>query len=109
MPIDMFHETVISLTQATKLLPERSRSGKKPHVSTLYRWSLAGLRNQSGARIRLETIKVGGTTCTSQEALQRFFERLSSQVPIVEVPRLTSRQRLRQIQLVEKELEEAGL
>ena len=28
--------------------------------------------------IVLETIQVGGTTCTSQESLQRFFERLQA-------------------------------
>jgi hypothetical protein len=28
--------------------------------------------------IRLEVIRVGGTLCTSVEALQRFFERLAS-------------------------------
>ena len=108
MPIDVFNETVVSFTQAARRLPRRSSKGKRIHVSAMYRWALAGLRSQAGETIRLETIKVGGTTCTSLEALQRFFERLSNQVPIVEVPRPTSRQRLREIQRVEKELEKAG-
>ncbi len=37
----------------------------------LYRWATEGLRG-----VHLETIQVGGTLCTSIEALQRFFERL---------------------------------
>lgn len=70
--IDMAKEEVISLTQAAKQLPQR-RQGKRPHVATLYRWASRGLRG-----IQLETIQVGGTLCTSLEALQRFFEQLSN-------------------------------
>lgn len=70
--IDLENETVLSLTEAAKQLPRR-RAGKRPHVATLYRWANRGLRG-----IQLETIQVGGTLCTSAEALQRFFERLSS-------------------------------
>jgi hypothetical protein len=47
--------------------------GRHVAVSTLYRWSTVGLRG-----VRLETIQVGGTRCTSVQALRRFFERLSS-------------------------------
>ncbi len=64
--IDLATETVITLTQATNHLPRR-RGGKKPHPSTLYRWAKDGL----------ETIQVGGTLCTSIQALQRFCERLT--------------------------------
>jgi hypothetical protein len=52
-------------------LPERRRR-KKIHSSCFYRWSTTGLRG-----VVLETLQVGGTRCTSREALQRFFERLS--------------------------------
>jgi hypothetical protein len=31
--------------------------------------------------VRLETIQVGGTRCTSMEALERFFHRLSTHSP----------------------------
>ena len=62
--INLATETVVSLTEATAYLPRR-RGGKKPSVSTLYRW----------AKHDLEILRVGGTTCTSVEALQRFCER----------------------------------
>jgi hypothetical protein len=65
-------ETVISLADAAQLLPRRRR-GRKIHVSTFYRWTTVGCRG-----VVLETIQIGGTRCTSREALQRFFERLSS-------------------------------
>ena len=64
-------ETILSLADAASELPRRRR-GRKPHVSTLYRWMTSGCRG-----VVLEFIQVGGTRCTSREALQRFFERLS--------------------------------
>ena len=70
--IDLNCEDVVSLTEATSLLPRRRR-GKKPHIATLYRWALHWVRG-----VKLETLQVGGTLCTSKEALQRFCERLSS-------------------------------
>ena len=69
--IDIAHETVLSLTEASRLLPRR-RGGKHPHVSTLYRWASVGLDG-----VRLDTIRIGGTLCTSIRALQRFFEAIS--------------------------------
>src|SRR5258708_921780 len=69
--IDTTNETILPLSQAADELPRRRR-GRKTNVSTLYRWSIAGCRG-----VRLETIQIGGTRCTSREALQRFFERLS--------------------------------
>ena len=69
--IDLTSETVISLTEAARTLPARRR-GKRPHVATLYRWSQRGCRG-----VRLETCQVGGTRCTSVEALQRFVNQLS--------------------------------
>ena len=72
--IDIQSETVISLNEAAKhpSLPRRRR-GKRPHVSTLYRWSTAGIKG-----IKLETLRVGATLCTSLEAVQRFAERLTA-------------------------------
>lgn len=66
-------ETVISLKDASKRLPCR-RAGRPTHRATLYRWSSKGLHG-----IKIETVQVGGTRCTSVEALQRFFARLSRQ------------------------------
>src|SRR3954451_18954579 len=70
--IDSTAETLLSLAQAAEELPRRRR-GRKCHVSTLYRWATAGCRG-----VTLETIQIGATRCTSREALQRFFERLST-------------------------------
>lgn len=65
------HETLISLGQAARGLPRRR--GRRPvHVSTLYRWRRVGLLG-----VRLEAVKVGGTWCTTREAIRRFFDCLT--------------------------------
>jgi hypothetical protein len=69
--IDPLTEYVVTLRQAAKSCPRR-RSGKHPHVSCMYRWTTEGCRG-----VVLESIQVGGTRCTSHEALKRFFRRLT--------------------------------
>ena len=69
--ISLTTETLVSFAEACERLPRR-RAGRRPHPNTLYRWASHGIRG-----IRLETLRVGGTLCTSLEALQRFFEALT--------------------------------
>jgi hypothetical protein len=96
--IDAFTEKIILLTKAAKRLPAIYRENP-PHAATLYRWASRGVRG-----IRLEIIRVGGRTCTSEEALARFFERLSQdpRSVAISVPD-ASRRTLR-----EAELKQAG-
>jgi Protein of unknown function (DUF1580) len=70
--IDHQTETVFPLTEGPARLPRR-RGGRRINVATLYRWSTRGLRG-----VVLETLQVGGTRCTSAQALQRFFDRLTT-------------------------------
>ena len=99
--IDLQDEEVLSLTEATKRLPRR-RKGKRPHVATLYRWAGAGVRG-----VTLETLRVGGTLCTSLQALQRFCEACTD--PSSRPSSSTSKSREREIKKAEAELAEAGL
>ena len=69
--IDISTERVLTLNNAIAHLPHR-RKGSRPHLATLYRWANRGIKG-----VKLETLQVGGTLCTSIEALQRFFDRLS--------------------------------
>ena len=102
--IDPLTEQVVSLADAAKSLPTR-RGGKRPHVSCIYRWTVSGCKG-----VRLESIQIGGTRCTSREALGRFFERLSSSTGpqqhqgVVRSPA----QRQRATSQAERELREAG-
>jgi hypothetical protein len=75
---DLLREQVISLSKAAKLLPH-IRNNKPLAPSTLWRWANVGLRG-----VRLETVKCGGSTVTSVEALERFHAAINSApTPIV--------------------------
>jgi hypothetical protein len=102
--IDATHETLFSLSEAAKSLPRRRR-GRKPHVSCLYRWSVSGCRG-----IVLETIQVGGTRCTSREALARFFEALTYGAPDAQSHRpRTPAARQRAAERAARELQREGV
>ena len=73
--IDIANEHLISVREVPRLLPPRP-NGKRIHFSAVYRWTLRGVRG-----VRLESIRIGGTTYTSAEALQRFGERQAASRP----------------------------
>ena len=64
--IDVSREELIPIRLVPRRLPPRP-SGRPVHVSAVYRWVQRGVRG-----VRLDAIRIGGTTYTSQEALQRF-------------------------------------
>lgn len=74
MSIDPTSENLESLADLARWdrIPRRRR-GKRIHPSTLFRWALHGCRG-----VRLEVTRVGGTLCSSRDALARFFSRLSA-------------------------------
>lgn len=94
--IDTEREQLRLLTKASADVPGN------PHVSTLIRWWQRGVRG-----VRLETILVGGRRYTSIEAVQRFITRLSES-PASHYPPL-SRQRQREIDDVERRLDDEGI
>ena len=66
MAINVEIEKLITLTEASKLLPQVD--GKRIHVSTLWRWCRRGRHG-----ITLDYLRVGSKIVTTQEAMQRFF------------------------------------
>jgi len=74
MSFDPTVEQPIPLCQVPRLawLPRRRR-GRKIHQATIFRWAQHGIHG-----VRLEVIRVGGTRCTSEAALRRFFAALSA-------------------------------
>ncbi len=101
--IDPNTETIISLNEAPKDLPKRRR-GKTPSVSCLYRWTNAGCKG-----VVLEWIQIGGTRCTSREALARFFEALTAQHTGAARTSHSLAQQSQDMAAVERELDKAGL
>ena len=77
MSINVFEETVISLKEARKLLPKSPRS-KSISIPTFYRWIQKGIKAKDGTQVKLEIVKIGGSTFTSQQAIQRFVDQLSA-------------------------------
>ncbi|MCK6484476.1 MAG: DUF1580 domain-containing protein [Phycisphaerae bacterium] len=90
--IDTATENLVALRDVPRCLPPRP-TGKRLHISAVYRWTLRGVRG-----VRLETVKIGGTTYTSREAIQRFSERLSGAEPAPQLINPVSRKRQRQIE-----------
>lgn len=103
LAIDILAETLVTIPQASALLPPDD-SGRRPHIATIYRWMLRGIRG-----VKLETCLVGGKRFTSHEALQRFSEALTRAAQgKAPVPR-TSTRRKRHSEAVDRELAAAGL
>jgi Protein of unknown function (DUF1580) len=93
MSIDIRVEQLLSFPAASKTLQS------EPHVSTIHRWRLKGIRG-----VRLETILVGGRRYTSLEAIERFAAATTAQANGDPVPVRTSRQRERAVRRAEQEL-----
>lgn len=89
--IDAGNETLIALRDVPRCLPARP-NGKRLHISAVYRWTLRGIKG-----IVLESIRIGGTTYTSREAIQRFSERLTGPPPAQIPPANASRVRQQQL------------
>lgn len=81
---NLLDEECLSFGQAARRLPSLRgaiATGKGVHPVTLWRWAKRGLNGPDGRKVRLEIVRVGGTNCTSMEALQRFFDRLQGEEP----------------------------
>ena len=78
---DLLQEECVPFAKAARKLP-KVRGENHPSPSTLWRWAFNGRRSRTGEVVRLEYIKIGGTNCTSMEALARFFNRLRGDDPL---------------------------
>ena len=111
MTINIETEEVMSLTEATKVLPKVS--GKRPAISTLWRWCRKGLRG-----VHLEYVRVGRNIATSRQAMGRFFVALAENDPPLpgpsqgvgkQLPPATPKARRDAIEAAERRLAEAGI
>jgi len=72
-------EGPMTLPQACQWIGEQT--GRTPATSTIWRWVLRGVRGG----IRLESFRVGGTSYTTREMLQRFIHRTSQSAATVSI------------------------
>lgn len=66
----------LTLPEACKWIGQRT--GKTPATSTAWRWVLRGVRGG----IRLEVFRLGGTTYTTPELIERFMEATTGTVKV---------------------------
>ena len=104
---------LIPLSAAPRIpwLPRRPED-KLLHVSTFWRWTQKGLRARDGTRVRLRSLRVGDTLCTTEEWLREFFEALTSHDPglaAATAPPRSPAARRRSHAQATKKLEELGL
>ncbi|WP_044255949.1 DUF1580 domain-containing protein [Rhodopirellula sp. SWK7] len=66
-PMQLLTEDLLGMNQVPPVLQ------KRVNVSTVWRWANRGIKG-----VKLETIKLGGKTLTSQQALTRFIEQTTS-------------------------------
>jgi hypothetical protein len=103
--IDLEIEKPISLREATKLRPLQ-KNGRPPHISALYRWCHGGCRG-----IVLESIVIGGSRCTSVEAIDRWITLLTAKAnhqPVDDQPARTPTRRQRDHDRADASLAGAG-
>jgi len=99
MSIDVSKEKLLTIPAAARSLPHGPA-----HVATVWRWIQTGCRG-----VRLESVLVGGKRFTSEEALQRFFERGNAAADGKPIPARSAKQRERAIEAAERELAAAGI
>ena len=104
--IDLTSETVVSLTDAAKALPKID--GKRPHVTTIWRWAMRGLRG-----VRLAHGRLGNRVVTSVEALNRFSNELAAldaqEAKVRPSLQTKPAARRRQVQAAKRTLEDVGI
>ena len=71
---NILDEQVLILNEAAKGVPPID--GKRPHISSLWRWCRIGIRAGNGELVSLEYARLGRRIVTSREALSRFAQRL---------------------------------
>lgn len=98
--IDVAQERLVAITEVPARLPRRP-NGRKVHVSAVYRWASRGIRGT-----KLEVVRIGGTTYSSIEALQRFADALTEASGPRADPPQTPRYRERDIARAADKLEE---
>jgi hypothetical protein len=103
---DLLSETLIDFAAVGQRIP--GRSGKRLNPTTVWRWSAQGVKAPDGRRVHLETIRAGGRTLTSVEAVGRFVAALTPRVEGTTPPTRTPNERRKASDRAAKELERMG-
>lgn len=102
MTIDVTQETPITLASAARLKIWGKPKGI--NASTIWRWYSKGVGG-----VRLETVVIGATRHTTEEACLRFIEATTAAANGERTTTSTSARRQKAIDAAEKELAEMGV
>lgn len=104
--IDIAKEKLLTLEQARNcpLVLHLGRDGKPPMFSTVWKWCRIGIRG-----IKLEVFRTPSGYSTSEEAIVRFFQKLSEPAPTMPQKRRTEKQKQRAVDHAKKVLAAAGI
>lgn len=90
---------LIPLAEAAKLLPG------KPHISTLHRWRVRGVRG-----VKLPTVMCGGRRCVARSAIFEFIYATTAVRENTASPATPpTRNRSREVQRAEQQLAKEGI
>lgn len=98
--IDIEHENLIPIRDVPRRIPPR-KNGRRLHISAVYRWMSRGVRGAV-----LESVRLGGTTYTTVEALQRFADHLGNVRQVQKPQPRRTLTRERQLERARRRLEE---
>ena len=96
--LDLNGQKLVSLADASKILPGN------PHVSTLHRWRLRGVRG-----VKLPTVLIGGRRFVDRQSLAEFVAAVTAAAAGKPPPIRTAKQHQRAVAQAERELTEAGI
>lgn len=96
--IDIHKETLVTLSEAAALLPDR------PHVSTLHRWRMNGVHG-----VKLETVWIGRKCYTSHEKLSLFIQASSAAADGAGITPALGDNQKRRLEKAKRELAAAGI
>jgi Protein of unknown function (DUF1580) len=107
MKSQLLNEELVSLADLAPSMPHRG--GRPPHLTTLARWIVCGVRGPNGNRVQLEAIRCGGSWRSSLAAVERFFAALTPVNNVDQIAPRTTGQRQRASERAAKELEAMGV
>jgi len=73
--INLLAEHVLDLAEVARVFRV---NGRPRHLTTIWRWVTQGRAGPGGGRrVKLETVRLGGRTVTTEEAVRRFLTALN--------------------------------
>jgi len=104
----LIKEGLIGLTQAAKIFGT-FRLGKTTRSGTVARWALNGIRLPGGQILKLESLRLNGRLCTTEQAVYRFIQAQNNTPTTSSAVFPTPAERTRAAASAAKQLDDLGI